>query len=188
MVGQVEAVSGRNSSFSDFVAKCLRVYRCRQSLTPFVKFARPFTEHPALSQDFCKQRQLRSAKLTFCEVPGHDSMRLKHPRWCIRAQYSTKPIAIVAIFVLGLLGGLFHHHESARDADACSYCHAGAQAPPIDPATALVAPFLAAVGSVTPTRTSALSRNVQLSTLVPRAPPITTHFLVFWEGCIRVVY
>jgi hypothetical protein len=95
--------------------------------------------------------------------------------------------AIVAILVLGLLGGLFHHHESASDSAACSYCHAGVQTPEIDLAGALVAPSFAAVGSVAPVQPFGFPRIVQVSTLIPRAPPRTTHPVMFCEGCVGLV-
>jgi hypothetical protein len=111
-------------------------------------------------------------------------MRLKHPERSIRAQVPIKAIAIVAILVLGLVGSLFHHHESASESAACSYCHAGVQTPVMDLAGALVAPSFAVVGFVTLARLSRLPRIVQFSTLIPRAPPTTMHPATFWEACV----
>src|SRR5258706_589143 len=82
-----------------------------------------------------------------------------------------KALAIVAILLLGLLGGLFHHHESASESAACSYCHAGVQTLPIDLSGALITPLFAVVGVVTPARASDPPRIVPSATLVPRAPP-----------------
>jgi hypothetical protein len=114
-------------------------------------------------------------------------MRLNHPERSIKGRLPIKALVIFAILVLALLGGLFHHHESASDSSACSYCHVGVQTPVIDLADALVAPFFAAVGSVAPTLVSDLPRTVHFSTLIPRAPPITIHPAMLWEGCVGLV-
>jgi hypothetical protein len=82
-----------------------------------------------------------------------------------------KGLAIVAILLLGLLGGLFHHHESASESAACSYCHVGVQTAPIDPPSALIAPLFAVLGVVTPARASDPPQIVPSAPLVPRAPP-----------------
>ena len=95
-------------------------------------------------------------------------------------------LAIVAVLVLGLLGGLFHHHESESESAACSFCHAGVQIAVADPAGALGAPFFEAVGSIAPTWPSRIPRIVHYVTLVPRAPPATTHSVVFGEGAVDV--
>jgi hypothetical protein len=104
-----------------------------------------------------------------------------------RGQFPTYGLAIVAIVILGLLGGLFHHHESASDSAACSYCNTGIEAPVPDLAAALVAAFLVAIGSVTPTGPSHFPRIVRFSSLVPRAPPLTIDPPAFWEGCVGLV-
>jgi hypothetical protein len=106
----------------------------------------------------------------------HDGMRLNHRQIAIQGS------AIIALVVLALVGGLFHHHESASDSDACSNCHAGVQTPVIDLTAALITPFLAVIGSVTSTQVSFFPRVAYVSTLIPRAPPNTTHAVVFWEG------
>jgi hypothetical protein len=110
-----------------------------------------------------------------------------HPERSIREKFATNAVLIVAILVLGLLGGLFHHHASGVDYDACSYCHAGVQTAALDLAGALVATTFAVIESVTPTRPSHLPRVVHVSKLVPRAPPVTTHPVMFWEGCVGLV-
>ena len=92
----------------------------------------------------------------------------------MQKRFPTIAVAIVIILILGLLGGLFHHHESESDQIACSYCHAGLQTPVFDLAGALVVTTFAPVGFVTPRRASRIPRLVQSSTLVPRAPPATT--------------
>ena len=101
-------------------------------------------------------------------------LRLTYPERSIGEQFRIKALAIVVILVLGLLGGLIHHHESAGDFDACSYCHAGFQRPVIDLSVALAATTFAVVGLVAPSRPACLPRVVHYSTLVPRAPPDTT--------------
>ncbi len=97
-------------------------------------------------------------------------MRLNYLEWSIREQFPIKALAIVVILVLGLLGGLLHHHESEGDFDACSYCHAGFLRPVIDLTVALAATTFAVVGLVASSRSARLPRVVHFSTLVPRAP------------------
>jgi hypothetical protein len=43
----------------------------------------------------------------------HDTMNLKHPERSIRGRFPIRGLAIVAILLFGLLGGLFHHHVFA---------------------------------------------------------------------------
>jgi hypothetical protein len=105
-------------------------------------------------------------------------MRNNHPERDIRGEFAKKAVLIVAMLVLGLLAGLFHHHESASDYNACSYCHASVQTRVLDLAGALLARTSGVVGFVTPTRPSPLPRAVHFSLLVPRAPPVTTHPVV----------
>lgn len=111
------------------------------------------------------------------------TMKVKHPARSIRERLPSKALAIVAVLVFALFGCLFHHHESAPESAACSYCQAGVQTPVIDLAGALVATTSAVLGFVTPARPSRLPRVVRFLTLVPRAPPATTHPVAFWEGC-----
>ena len=127
--------------------------------------------------------------MAFCEVAVFCrqrlaldlTMKLRHS--IVRSELAFKTLAIIAVLALGLLGGLFHHHLSARDSDACAYCHAGAQTPVIDLAGTLVVPFFAVVGMATPSWVSQLPRIVPTSALVPRGPPATPHLAKFWEGC-----
>ena len=98
-----------------------------------------------------------------------------------------KALAVVAVLVVVLLGGLSHHHTSAADADACSYCHVGLETRVIDLTAAGLRPPLASIGYITPTRPSRLPRIVHFLTLIPRAPPITTHPVMFREGCVGLV-
>jgi hypothetical protein len=109
-------------------------------------------------------------------------MRLKNPARSSRNQVPVKALAIVAVLLLGLLGGLLHHHESAKESDACSYCHAGFQTPVIDLARALIATTFAAFGFVVPAWPAYLPQ-VHFSTIPPRSPPATTHPELFWECC-----
>ena len=108
-------------------------------------------------------------------------MRLNHPVTSIRGKFPIKVLALIAILLLALLGGLFHYHESETGAAACSYCQARAQRPVIHLARNLVAPLFETAGVVTPTRPTQLPHIVRISKLVPRAPPITVHPVVFWE-------
>ena len=54
----------------------------------------------------------------------------------------------------------------------------------LDLAGALVATTFAVVELLAPTRPSHLPGAVHFSTLIPRAPPATTHPVMFWEGCV----
>jgi len=94
-----------------------------------------------------------------------------------------KAAAIVAILLLGLLVGLLHHHRSSADSDACSYCHAGVQTPGANLASALVATSFAVVGLAAPIQTAHPFEIGYFSTLIPRAPPVTTQPVMFREGC-----
>ena len=102
------------------------------------------------------------------------SVRLRHAERCIRKQFRITGTALAAILLLALIGGLFHHHESESDCATCSYCHASVQPAVIDLVNTLFAPSLQFMGVVFRTRAACLPRTVQFSTLVPRAPPVTT--------------
>jgi hypothetical protein len=77
----------------------------------------------------------------------HDTMTFQCRGQNFRGRFPVMRLAIVAILVLVLFGGLFHHHKYESDSTACSYCHAGVQTPVIDLGGASAAPFIAAVGS-----------------------------------------
>ena len=101
-------------------------------------------------------------------------MKFNYPERGIRPQFLTIVLAIVAILVLGLIGGLLHHHESESESATCFYCHTGLQTPVFDLASALVVTTLAPVGVVTPARFSRIPCVIHFSRVVPRAPPVTT--------------
>lgn len=103
-------------------------------------------------------------------------------------QVSRWKAAIIVIVVLGLVGGLLHHHESESESDACAYCHAGIQTPVIDLAVTLAATTFAVVESVAPPPLICLPRVVHSSTLVPRAPPFTPHPGMSWEGRVGIAF
>jgi hypothetical protein len=96
-------------------------------------------------------------------------------------------VAIAAILLFGLVGALFPHHETAADADECSYCHAGILTPIADLARLLAAPFRAAIAYLDPTPPAPPASLSPRSTLIPRAPPASTHPALFWEGCAASV-
>jgi hypothetical protein len=113
-----------------------------------------------------------------------DKMRLNHPERRIGVPLSSwKAIALIAVLILALLGGLFHRHASASESAACPICHAGGQTPVADLAGALAAPFLTTVGFVSPARSELVAHIFKFSKLIPRAPPIATHPVMFREGC-----
>ena len=116
----------------------------------------------------------------------NDTMKLRRTERSIKTRFRITGTAIVAILILGLFGGLFHHHESESDCAACSYCHAIVQPAVIDLVNDLVAPSLQFMGVVFRTRAACLPRTVQFSTLVPRAPPSTTQPVVFWESGVAL--
>jgi hypothetical protein len=101
-------------------------------------------------------------------------MRFRDSERSIRERFPAIAFAIVTVLVLGLLGGLLHHHESESDEISCCYCHVGLQTPVSDLASALVVATFAPVGFVTPGWPSRIPRVIHFSTLVPRAPPVTT--------------
>ena len=109
-------------------------------------------------------------------------MTVDHPQPGAWDWSRIQAVAIGAILVFGLLGGLLHHHDSAAESDACAFCHAGAQTPGPDLAGALVATTFAVVGFTPPVAPSRLPGVVDFSTLIPRAPPAATHPAVSWEG------
>jgi len=88
-------------------------------------------------------------------------------------RFPTIALVIVAVLVLGLLGGLLHHHESESEAAACCYCHCGLQTPIFDLAIALVATSFAPVGFVTPSPPIRVPSVIHFFLVVPRAPPAT---------------
>ena len=114
-------------------------------------------------------------------------MSLDHEDQDILGPFPARKTALVAILVLVLLGGLFHHHEMASDSDGCSYCHAGIQTPVIDLTGALVTPAFTVVGAVAEQLPFHHARILHFSLLVPRAPPLSTLCTVFGEGCVGLV-
>src|ERR1700757_1697526 len=84
-------------------------------------------------------------------------------------------MAVFAILIIGLLGGLFHHHQNAAEAAACSYCHAGVQTPVSDLARALPTPFLTIVGTAPIEPVSRWAPVLLPSNTAPPAPPSPTH-------------
>ena len=114
-------------------------------------------------------------------------MSLDHANRDIQGPFPTRNIALVAILVLVLLGGLFHHHEMVSDSDGCSFCHAGIQTPVIGLTGALVTPGFTVVGAVTEQLPFHHARIFHFSLLVPRAPPLSTLCTVFGEGCVALV-
>jgi hypothetical protein len=99
------------------------------------------------------------------------------------AHTSLRAIAIVAILVVALFGGLFHHHNSESESAACPYCHAGLEKPIADLAVVLAVPLFSEVGYVNPTQCSQTPPVLRFSTLIPRAPPASTHPALSWESC-----
>jgi len=82
-----------------------------------------------------------------------------------------RAIAVIAVTIVVLLGGLVHHHANESDESACSYCHAGVQAPVPDLARTLSAPCFAQVADVVPDPISRSVSAQSFSSLIPRAPP-----------------
>jgi len=114
-------------------------------------------------------------------------MRLTDPD---RSRGNWIPIRdLVAVAVLGLVlfGALLHHHASAAEAATCSYCQAGVETPVPDLAGVLTTTSFVVVWCVTQTPPCRLPRVVHFSTLIPRAPPVTTLPVIFREGCVGLV-
>jgi hypothetical protein len=92
-------------------------------------------------------------------------------------------VTLVTLVILGLTAGLFHLHGSESACSVCVLCHAGVQAAVTDLASSLASPFLKTVGYVTAVPADFVHWIRHFSTLVPRAPPISTHPAMLREGC-----
>lgn len=91
--------------------------------------------------------------------------------WCPSPSGMAFTIAIVLLF--GLLSGLFHHHSSESESDACNFCHAIVNAQVVEPvAVALCNPPLLDMGTVELSHNPEPVAAFRLATLIPRAPPI----------------
>jgi len=93
----------------------------------------------------------------------------------IACRFPTGASVVIAVLVLALLGGLFHHHETASESDACPYCHAVVQTPVADLGRILPTPFFEVIGTVT---LAPVGRLVSIRPFLitdPRAPPASTH-------------
>jgi len=99
---------------------------------------------------------------------------------------SVRAIAIVAILLVALFGGTFHHHSSASESTACPVCHTGLEKPATDLATVLADPWFAAVGSVAARPFRNPAPTLLVSGLAPRAPPASTLLAMFRESCAGV--
>ena len=107
---------------------------------------------------------------------------LMNPRFSSRMPGPRVPLAamaVVAILIIGLLGGFLHHHQNAAEAAACSYCHAGVQALVSDLARTLPTPFFTIVGTAPIEPVSRWAPVLLPSNTTPRAPPIPTHPAAF---------
>ena len=107
------------------------------------------------------------------------------PERNVRTWFSANAITLVAILILGLLGGLFQYHQCASAEAICPYCHAVVQAPVSDLATVLSTPSFAKVGSSRvphPTRCTAV---FAFSSLIPRARTTSLHPATSWEACAK---
>ena len=96
-------------------------------------------------------------------------------------------MAIVALLILGLLGGLFHHHENEKDADACAYCHSVVQTPVQDLARTLPCTAFRVVGTAIPNPVSRWVEILPNLSTTPRAPPSATRLILFSESCAVAV-
>lgn len=94
-----------------------------------------------------------------------------------------RAIAIVAILLVALFGGTFHHHSSASEATACPVCHTVLEKPASDLVSVLANPRFSAVGSVVTAPIRNPAPVLLVSGLIPRAPPASTPLATFWESC-----
>ena len=95
-----------------------------------------------------------------------------------------KLAGLVAIVILGLLGGLLHHHASEVDCAVCALCHSGVQTPVADLAAILATPFLGSCGIANHYRSRAVPSTFSLTVATPRAPPLPNHHVMLREGCL----
>jgi hypothetical protein len=126
---------------------------------PFIKFCKP-----------------GPASTTRLERRGTMTLKRWNSKFAMRC--SAQLIAVAAIVILGLLGGLLHQHESASDEASCSYCQAGLQTPVKDLVCTLTVPFLEVFGPVDAERPSISVPARPISTRTPRAPPVTTSSVI----------
>lgn len=80
-------------------------------------------------------------------------------------------IALLAVLVLGLLGGLFHHHQSDSDCASCPLCHVGVQTPVENLVCSLVIPLFNTIGTVSLAQPHEVGRIDRFDPTIPRGPP-----------------
>jgi hypothetical protein len=111
-----------------------------------------------------------------------NTMMFTSPQQPAAPRILTQRIAIAAVLLVGLFGGLLHHHDSESELITCSYCHVGSQRPIADLAVALTEPSFAEVGYVTSALRLRSAPILRFSTLIPRAPPASTQPASIWES------
>jgi hypothetical protein len=84
--------------------------------------------------------------------------------------------------MIGLIGGLFHHHESARKMAACAYCHAGSQLSAPDLARTLASPIFGILGAAPVPPVSRFTPVLPASTKVLDRLQIATPPMALWDG------
>jgi hypothetical protein len=119
----------------------------------------------------------------YCFVPRFQisGMSAAAKSECLAVRF--RAISVIAVLILVLVGGLLHHHENAKEAVACSYCHASVHAPVQDLARKLPTPFFKVIGTASPSSVSRCAAILPVSSTTPRAPPSATHLVLFWESC-----
>jgi hypothetical protein len=101
----------------------------------------------------------------------------------LRPLKSLKGFALIVILILGLLGGLFHHHESDSDCAACALCHASGHVAVTSLAGTIGTPFVPMIEFVNPGSPEPVAQVLPCTKFAPRAPPLATHLAAFREGC-----
>jgi hypothetical protein len=80
-------------------------------------------------------------------------------------------VALVVVLIIGLLGGLFHHHESDSARAACPLCSASVQTPVENLIGALLIRPVITVGMVSLDSPQSVDLLGSFDSTIPRAPP-----------------
>lgn len=104
------------------------------------------------------------------------------PNTKLRMRVNVARLFLLALLILALLGGVFHHHQSGSDCAACMLCQGAVQTPDAELAGHLGVPLFKPVGFLSPAAGQFIAGLAQFAPLVPRAPPSPIPLAMFREG------